>query len=79
MLIRSNVALSHSLTETDMILSTCAGLMQTAADEGKDEESAIMTAHAFVKAHELPKHETEYAMSEIRAIAAKIYETALVE
>jgi hypothetical protein len=61
-----------------MILSICAGLMQDAADQGKPEETAIMTAHRYVTAA-VPSNEVEYAMGQVRAIAAKVYETALVE
>ncbi len=57
-----------------MVLSICAALMQKAADEGKDEETAIMAAHAYVTAQGLPEHEVEHAMGEVRAIAAKLYE-----
>lgn len=62
-----------------MILSVCAALIQELADAGRDESTAVMRVHAYISSLQLPQHEFDYAMSEVRSIAAKIYETALVE
>jgi hypothetical protein len=57
-----------------MHLTVLAGIVQQAKERGETEEDAIMAAHQYVKALPLPQHEQDYAMQEVRTIAAKLFE-----
>jgi len=56
-----------------MALSVCASLMQEAHRTGKDEEECILAAHAYLSGQSLEEHEVEFAMNDVRSMAAKLY------
>jgi len=57
-----------------MHLTVLAGIVQQAKERSDTEENAIMEAHRYVKALQIPQHEQDYAMQEVRTIAGKQFE-----
>lgn len=75
MLVSGSVKGPQQSLERNMILSHCATLMETARNQGADEETCILKAHAYLDSQSLKPHEIEFAMNDVRTIAAKLFET----
>ena len=58
-----------------MHLTVCAGIIKECKERGQSEDDAIMKAHKYIKALPLRYMDQELAMKEIRAIAAKTFDT----